>query len=285
MQTLNSNNIKCRNHLSYVLATGFVLAAISTATFAADRVVEDSLVYKDPTVAHQNQIVEGISLDYYSLAQSFTIPTTYVNLTGTQTYQQPGISGFVGSGDFTVLASYRSGTGTVNASGANTSGGIAVTANANDAYTQSEYELDLRWLMTNYQTTYFTPYALVGYVGQTRSETITATVTATNRSSSVSATNTSTSSVDSSSSTPLIGVGGIIPINQKIGFRIDAKFGFVTATSGGVSTSYNASRLTATMYYNFADAWNAQLGARTESYSNGDQSTTGGYAMLGYTFK
>jgi hypothetical protein len=270
MQVFKSNNINPQHQKINGLAIGLVLVTISTATFAADRVIEDSLVYKDPTVAHQNQIVEGISLDYFSFSQDLRVPiNNNPDLTGTMTYQQPGISGFVGSGDFTVMASYRSGTGTASFNGVVNN--VAVTVN--DSFNRSEYELDLRWLMTKFQTNYFTPYALIGYGGSTMNQTITL----------VGYTNTFTA--DNTATAPLIGVGGIIPISEKIGFRIDDKFGLISDTSGGVTNNFNENRLTATMYYNFAEAWNAQLGARYESYSDGSPSTTGGYAMLGYTFR
>jgi hypothetical protein len=271
MPAFKSKYINRHFRTSYFFATGFVLATISTAAFAADRVIEDSLVYKDPTVAHRNQIVEGISLDYFSFAQNLIIPNApNPDMTGTLTYLQPGISGFVGSGDFTVMASYRSGTGTANV----TAPINGVTYTMNDSFTRSEYELDLRWLMTNYQTTYFTPYALIGYAGSTMSQTIT-----------IASLPQFTYSADNSTTAPLIGVGGIIPMSEKIGFRIDEKFGFVTDTSAGVSNNYNQNRLTTTMYYNFADSWNGQLGYRFESYTDGSPSIVGGYAMLGYTFR
>jgi hypothetical protein len=268
MQNLHLNNMKCRNHLSHALATGLVLASISTATFAADRVIEESLVYKDPTVSHQNEMVKGISLDYYSFSQDITIPNAYgPAMSGTLSYQQPGISGFVGFGDITLMASYRSGTGTASVNGIITHTPVTI----NDSFTRSEYELDLRWLMANYQTTYFTPYVLIGYGGSTMNQTLT-----------VVGYPQINLSQDNTATAPLIGVGAIIPVSEKIGFRIDEKFGFVTDSSAGNSTE---NRLTGTMYYNFADAWNAQLGARYESYSDGSASTTGGYAMLGYTFR
>ncbi len=276
MQSLNSRNINCHHQIGSFLATAFVLATISTATFAADRVIEESLVYKDPTVSRQNQMVKGISLDYYSFSQNVSFANApNPDITGTIAYQQPGISGFVGYGDITLMVSYRSGTGTADFSAQFTGLG---TLTLNESFTQSEYEFDLRWLMTNFQTTYFTPYALIGYAGTKFNSTIT-TPSLPSYSQSSEATDT----------VPLLGIGGIIPISDKFGFRVDEKFGFVSDTysdsAGSVSSSYNISRLTATMYYNFADSWNGQLGARYESNNTGTPSTTGFYGMLGYTFR
>jgi hypothetical protein len=173
------------------------------------------------------------------------------------------------------MASFRSGTGTANFSAPITGFG---TLPLDESFTQGEYEFDLRWLMSNFQTTYFTPYALVGYVGTKFNSTLTTPLLPSYSSSS-----------EALSTAPLIGVGGIIPISQKFGFRIDEKFGFVSDTfsdsTGSVSSSYNINRLTTTAYYNFADSWNGQLGLRYESNNIGTPSTTGFYAMLGYTIR
>jgi len=97
---------------------------------------------------------------------------------------------------------------------------------------------------------------------------------------------------------PLVGVGGIFTITERIGVRGDFRYKpyKVNAHADGCSdTSGNGDGgdLTVAGYYNFGGGWNAQLGARYQSLpglygapagaSEGLRST-GLFGMLGYSY-
>ena len=51
--------------IKFALAAS-VFASLSAGTYAQSRVIEDSLVYDDPTVAKPGQWIFGASADYYN---------------------------------------------------------------------------------------------------------------------------------------------------------------------------------------------------------------------------
>jgi hypothetical protein len=258
---------------SGIIFTGLALTVLSPTAFAADRVIEDTLVYKDPTVAKKDQWVKGVSVDYWNVNTS--IPSTYGNIN--VHFSQPGISAFVGYSDISVLASYRRGTGTADLN--TTILGYAVAIH--QSITDSQIEIDLRWLMHGLQTKFMTPYVLAAHVEQTTDITTSATLTSTG--TNLPLTNPSDTS---KTKTNGLGVGGIFPINAKFGVRADARYG--RANSG--SDNNSVALVTVTGYYNIAQGLNAQLGARYEqdgasSKGSAEVHITGLYATLGYSFR
>ena len=228
---------------SKLLLGAIALAVLSTAACADDRVIEDTLIYKDPTVAQAGQWVGGASLDYFNVNENASGPIQNFS------YSQTGLSAFAGYGDVTVMASYRSGTANLTENnGANLS--VKLT---ND-------EIDVRWLLHDLKTSFFVPYVLAGYENGTEDEGSAGTITITE---------------------PLVGVGVIIPVNEAVGFRVDGRYAATSASMPDGSTlTYGTQQETATMYYNIAKNASLQVGVRNQS-GNGI-SETGVYAMLGF---
>jgi hypothetical protein len=89
------------------------------------------------------------------------------------------------------------------------------------------------------------------------------------------------------------GIGGIIPVTEKYGFRLDGGLTSTRATytredGASASGSGTGGRFTGTMYYNVAEGWNVQLGGRYEYLNGGNAGSkyrSGVFAMLGYSFK
>ena len=126
--------------------------------------------------------------------------------------------------------------------------------------------------MRNLQTNYFTPYVLVVYENGTENDTYTLTSKA-------------QQAISYSFNEPWLGVGAIIPVNEKLGFRVDGRYALThDTTSAGTSTNYKTDRLTATMYYNITNKVNLQLGVRNETIMGSGRDNTGIYTMLGFNF-
>jgi hypothetical protein len=269
MKALNATTEHHLSHLSKILATGLTLAALSNVAFAEDRVIEDSLVYNDPTVAHENQWVTGVALDYFN--SSTTVDNVGSTATANLNYAQPGVSAYVGHGNLTAAASYRSGSGK----------SAFPTFSLNDKI--SQYLFSLRWLMTNLSTDHFTPYILGSYF----SSNLNADAYTNN--------GTYLQTQTSNMTAPMVGIGAILPINSAVGFRIDGSYGAANSTgqtTAGSATSQTSSltSVTATMYANIGDGWNAQVGLQSDQLKLTSASTsyttlTGAYFKLGYTFK
>ena len=147
---LNYNKITNSKLLLGIIA----LSVLSTAAFADDRVIEDTLIYKDPTVAQAGQWVAGASLDYFSWNNSVL------------NYSQTGLSAFAGYGDVTVMASYRSGSASLTES----NGALLSVKMTNN-------EIDARWLLHDLKTSFFVPYVLAGYENGTEDEGSAGTIT------------------------------------------------------------------------------------------------------------
>lgn len=250
------------------------LAFTSCGVIAAERIVEDSLVYDDPTVSKAGQWKGGVSFDLYR----FTSPVSATNTQGqsvsaTENLTQPGVSGFAGYGDFTLLGSYRQGQST-------TQYGSPVS---NSGQTTSyETEFDLRYLATPLAMEYFVPYVMLSYINHRESDYVSGSYV-----NGVGEHNFLTLKG------PGAGIGGIIPITAKYGLRVDERFFDANNTnqsniypSLGFSAHANVNITTATAYYNVTDNINAQVGFRSQQVhqTNNNSTTNGYYATIGYTF-
>jgi hypothetical protein len=249
------------------------LAFTSCGVIAAERVVEDSLVYDDPTVSKPGEWKGGVSFDLYR----FTSPVAAQNTQGqsvsaTQNLTQPGVSGFVGYGDFTLMASYRQGQSTTQY------GSPVNNTGTTSAY---ETEFDLRYLITPLAMEYFVPYVLASYLDHRESDYVTV------YQGGVQEHNWS------NARGPGAGLGGIIPITDKFGFRVDERI--FSATNTNTSNLYSAFNYTNHLnvfqttivgYYNITENINAQAGFRSQQVhqSTLNSTTNGVYATLGYTF-
>ena len=275
----SSHKTKCT--FTQTMVAVLAITALSTVAYADEkvgdsaqgRVIEDSLVYNDPSLSKTDDWIKGASIDYhnvYSAPVSVT-DTAGTKYTATNSYGMAGLSGFVGKGNLTFLVSYRQGTGNMSVPYGNT--------NVSWTKDMSEVEVDARYLITQFSSTYFVPYALAGYYSTNETWNFTNTYV-----NGVLEKNSYTITA------PLVGLGGIVPISDKMGLRADIKQGWFSGSTtsnipafNGSSISYTGTRLTLTGYYNIDSNINVQLGLRNDS-SNG-ASTTGMYAMLGYTMK
>jgi hypothetical protein len=248
------------------LATVMILALPLTLN-AQQRVIEESLVYDDPTVARPGKWIFGASLDYLNTNTNREQTNSSGSATGYERVNssQVGGSAFAGYGNFSLLVNYAPSKTTIS----NTSG-------VKTAETAWLGEANIRWLIMDLKTKYFVPYVLGGYMRYMSSGISTGSWTGWQK-----------GLIEG----PGIGVGGIIPISQKYGFRTDVKQYYANTTNTNSNTAYNTTDknqfwiITATGYYNITDNVNLQIGAQNNFIQNIPYSSqTGFYAKLGYTW-
>ncbi len=245
----------------------FVFALSSFSTFAQQRVVEESLVYDDPTVARPGKWIFGLSVDYLNTSANSETKDSTGDANGYQksNSSQVGGSAVLGYGDLSLLINYAPSKTTIN----NNSG-------VKTAETAWLGEVNLRWLIMDLKTKYFVPYVLGGYVRYMSSGTSTGTWTGWQK-----------GTIEG----PGLGVGGIVPLTEKYGFRADIKQYYANSTTTNSNVSYNTTdkqqfwMITATAYYNITQNINFQLGAQNNFIQGIPYSSqTGFYGKLGYTF-
>lgn len=265
-----------------VLSVVAINVAFASAAFAAEqRVIEETLIYKDPTVAGAGKWIVGGALEGMYTFGPYKIYNT--NNLGTEKGQvrawKPGVDIFAGYGDFTVNYAYRSGNNNMSVCG-----NICRTLGQR----QTENEFIGRWLIRGLAES-FTPYLYLGYADMKSNDSSTITTPGFIWTYNGSATMTSTTKHKGT----MLGVGGIVPMSEKWGFRIDGGLISTRATwtrsdGASVSGSGTGGRVTGTAYYNFAEGWNGQLGGRWEAYNGGNAGSRnlgGIFGMLGYTFR
>ena len=262
---------KC-NISSGLLFSALSIAIFSGAAHAENRVVEDTLIYNDPTVAIEGKWGSGIAVDYYNLKND----TPALGGPATYKFNQYGMSGWIGLDNVSVLVSYKNGDGSSDVT-------FPDLGPAHGANHRKEFEIDARWLMRNFSTSFLTPYVLVGYVDGRMTTVYSFEKVA------------GTIDYERKYTAPLVGIGAIIPVNEKIGFRVDGKYLWskndTSTSSAGLDTlysSYSVKRMRASLtgYYNIAAGFNVQAGYRFEkNVSDGDSTDKAVYAMLGYSFK
>jgi hypothetical protein len=204
---------------------------------------------------------------------------------GDISFKQPGGSLWVGYGDFTVLVTSRSGKGDQNLTYA------AGTINPASLSTQSDVkqkdtEILVRWLARGLSARWVTPYVVAGYT-ETKfdvDETLPAGFIWTINGQP-------TRHFRYSYKGPLLGIGGIFPINETFGVRVDGRAKFysaeVTSEYGKRTGSGVGGDFIVTGYANFWKGFNVQAGFKAASLQGGDDvgylNRTGVFGMLGYT--
>lgn len=244
------------------------------------------LVNGDPTVAAAGKWVFGISAEYsrYKATEPLYYPVGGLLSSVTQSYStsQPGLSAWLGYGDITVTASFRKRTGSMAAP--------AAGAILSKSFRTTETEFEARWLLSQLSADHFVPYAVAGIgLGST----------------SGTGNEVDFQDIYSQKDTILmLGAGAIVPIDEKIGFRVEGRLGADKQKSSGsyvanpgvtlsfASYSYTAtanySRLNASMYFKIDGGWNAQLGYRRGHYAAGIGPAFGDtaiYASVGYVYR
>ena len=253
---------------SYISTVTLIfLSLTSVSAFAQQRVVEESLVYDDPTVAKPGKWIFGASIDYLNTSANSETKDSTGDANGYQksNSSQIGGSAYVGYGDFSILANYAPSKTTIN----NTSG-------VKTAETAWLGEVNLRWLIMDLKTQYFVPYVLGGYVRYMSSGTSTGSWTGWQK-----------GTIEG----PGLGVGGIVPLSEKYGFRADIKQYYANTKNTNSNSSYNTTdkqqfwMITATAYYNITQNVNIQVGAQNNFIQGIPYSSqTGVYGKVGYTF-
>jgi hypothetical protein len=253
--------------------------ALPSSVFAQGRVIEETLLVKDPTVASAGKWKVGGAAEFWYVNGKYNFYDSSGNKVGdgTISFTQPGGNFFAGYGDFTVQGTYRSGKGDLNAN----IGTLSYTTHTK----QTDDELTLRWLIRAWSSRVLTPYVLVGYSETKTVEDRTITAGA----FVWTCTGQKTASYTTDYKAPLLGIGGIFPISEKFGVRLDGRYKHyrATQTCSGLTGTGNGGDGTLTGYYNITDSWNLQLGGKY-TYLNGGSdiswsSRVGFFGMLGYS--
>ncbi|OIR19455.1 hypothetical protein GALL_03360 [mine drainage metagenome] len=287
----NLKQIVCIPVATIIMSMGAtqVLAETSMES-GSTRVVEDTLVLKDPTVSASGKWVFGAALEglYTNGPAKYNVGDQVES--GTISGARPGLNLFAGYGDVTVNYAYRNGNADTT--------GLYHYATATNPFNYgqtfsskiNENEITVRWLLRDLSTTYFTPYLYAGYVDAKYDNTNTITTPGlvwanNNNSPTLLSTNEWKGS--------MLGIGGIIPLTKDYGFRLDGALtstsATYTASNGGYATGTGlGSRFTGTMYYNIAQGWNIQAGGRYQYLNGGNAGSNyiaGVFAMIGYSYK
>lgn len=284
-----------KRQLIIISILGFVFGSIATVAYADDaapgqRVIEETLILKDPTVSAAGKWVYGVSLEALYVNAPFTSWSSSLDGTTEKGHAKGGSAGlnlFGGYGDFTLDYSYREGHGSSTLTHEASTVAPYYTHSVKAIPTQNE--IIGRWLARSMANRLFTPYLYLGYsyLDSNFDDTITTPgvfwpYNSTNKLSTKETMNS-----------VIAGVGGIFPVSEDYGFRLDLG---LTGSRGNMNREDGfskhgtglGSRMTGTMYYNFSAGWNAQLGGRYEYFNAGDfqRMTIGGvFVMLGHTFK
>jgi hypothetical protein len=262
----------------------FAFGAVTPGTASAQRVIEETL--GDPTVAAPRHWLLGAALEYWYVRGDHQITNASGGTIaeGTLNFTQPGFTIYAGRGDFTVFVTGRSGDGDIDLTYA------PGTVQSTQAQTKSQIEQDdreiaLRWIFL--KQPHFAPYIVAGYSWTDYEETETFTTPG----HTWQTTGTASRRTTIEYTAPLVGIGAIIPINERFGVRIDGRLKFYDAErrSQGLPTVSDTGvggDFTAAAYFNLVEGLNIQAGGRY-SYLNGGEAIGsvarfGWFAMLGY---
>jgi len=273
---------------SAALAVSLGIAFPTTAS--AQRVIEETLVVTDPTVATAGNWLVGGALEYWYISGDYIITDASNNVLaeGDIKYKQPGFNLYAGYGDFTVLFTSRSGDGTLDLAYAPGALGPATTLISSARVEQEDREISLRWIFS--KSEHFAPYLLAGYSWTDYEEAETLTTPG----FIWTATGTPTRTKTIEYTAPLIGIGAILPFNEKFGVRVDGRVKFYSAkrTRSGFASDEGdgiGGDMTGTAYLNIFEGLNLQLGGRFTHLDAGDAGGTvsrwGWFGMLGYTHR
>jgi len=253
-----------------VIFPALLISLSSGVAIAQQRVVEESLVYDDPTVAKPGKWLFGVAVGaFYSNGNTSGSDTSGNVVNATQQYTQPQGSAYIGYEDVTLLMRYQKSKATTQFPGN--------TAKMDG----NTYSVDLRWLITQLGSKHFVPYVLGTYAQLTENTTFSYV-----NNSGVQQTG------KSDAKGPGLGFGGIFPITEKYGIRADARqYNAKSTNSSNMFSEFNSSsniqyrQFQATGYYNITDSINLQLGGQSTYIVNRQESTSYGFfTQIGYSF-
>lgn len=269
--------------LTLTAGLGFSSVALS------QRVIEETLVVSDPTVASPRNWIVGAAAEVWYVSGDYVQTDNNNNkiADGNLSFTQPGGSLWVGYGDFTVLFTARSGKGDQTLTyGPGVVAAQSVTTTSE--IRQKDTEIILRWLARPLSGRWVVPYGVVGYTETKfdQDETLPA------GSPPWPMINTQTRHFRYTYKGPLLGIGAIFPITEMFGARVDGRIKFydaeVTSEYGKKSGSGAGADIIVTGYMNFWRGFNLQAGIKASSLNGGEELgsavTRGGvFGMLGYT--
>ena len=242
------------------------------------RVAEDTLVVNDPEVAALGKWKVGGALEYWYVRTTANVPqgsgTTLV------TFNQLGGNAFAGYDNFTLQYTERSGEEHFDTS-ANVAGGLFTTS---QEVKQVNKEVTLRWLARDFSTSLVTPYLIAGYAWTDSRADITVTSGPVGPGG---CTGTQSSTRQFRFTAPLLGVGGIFPVTETIGARLDAKYKryhintHMFGACPEVSANGDGGDLTATGYYLVTPEWSFQLGVKYQSAPGPAIQNAPGFVVMG----
>jgi len=283
-----------KRYLITLLAVAFVVSFVFSGVALvqgeekkeAARVIEETLVVKDPTVSVAGKWVIGGAYEHWYVKGKYD---TY-DMNGNRVAEgkieggMPGGNIFVGYGNFTINYAYRQGSWdidrTYTANNVNTSG----------SEDQKEHEITLRYLVRALSLRYLTPYVLAGYtqINLEEAETIQTPGWVWSYNSRT------TKSYETTFKAPLLGIGLIFPFHERFGLRIDGRVFYSDAEQKwdngakytGTGWGYGG---VATAYVNIYKGLNLQFGGKYLKLDGGSDigwwDKLGGFGMLGYSHK
>lgn len=241
------------------------------------RVAEDTLI-KDPEVAAPGKWKVGGALEYWYVRETTYPPQG--SGTSNFAFNESGGNAFVGYDNFTFQYAQRSGDGHFD-----TNAGVAGAPFTTDQHLKvANKEVTLRWLARDFSTRFVTPYLLAGYAwADTRADVAITT------GQKGGCTGTSNYRRESDVTAPSLGIGGIFPLTETMGARLDGRYKrYHTNTHAlgacpEVTADGNGGDLTATGYYLITPAWNFQLGAKYQTIPGGAIQNAPGLVVIGNT--
>jgi len=269
-----------------VLAFALALPLLAPVALAQDRVIDEEIVLMDPTVSAPQKWAAGASAEAWYIAGPYKTSNaageivSNGNIKGTI----PGVNVFLGYDKLTLQYSHREGTLEVDQKDVQ-----FPTITTQSDQKQTEDEVTLRWLVK--ANKHFSPYILAGY-----NETALSVKTEINAASGFVYTYNGTRFLGERTTykSGLVGLGAILPINAKLGFRADGRLLFTSAVykrddnRTSLSGSGIGGAMTGTVYLNIVKGLNAQAGLKGQVLNGGDVGTynrVGMFASLGYSQK
>jgi opacity protein-like surface antigen len=243
------------------------------------RVAEDTLI-KDPEVAALGKWKVGGALEYWYVRETTYPPQG--SGTSNFAFNESGGNAFVGYDNFTFQYTHRSGEGHLD-TGASVAGSAFTT---DQELKVVNNEVTLRWLARDFSTRFVTPYLLAGYAWVDTRADINITTGQRN-----ACTGTSNYSREFKFTAPLLGIGGIFPVTETMGARLDGRYKryhVATHTLGAcpeVTADGTGGDLTATGYYLITPSWNFQLGAKYQTIPGPAIQNAPGAIVIGNTAK
>jgi hypothetical protein len=270
-----------------VLAFALALPLLAASVRAEDRVIDEEIVLMDPTVSAPQKWAAGASAEAWYIAGPYRTTNAAGQITANGSIRGtiPGVNVFLGYDKLTMQYSHREGTLTVDQKDLQ-----FPTVTTHSEQNQNEDEVTLRWLVK--ANKHLSPYILVGY-----NETTLSVKTELNQSSNFVYAYNGTRFLGERTTykSGLVGLGAILPINEKLGFRADGRLLFTSAVyqrddnRSSLSGSGVGGAMTGTVYLNIIKGLNAQAGLKGQVLNGGKDigayGRIGMFASLGYSYK